>query len=108
MATTNECIALGNDSYFRKRVAALFQLEAGVVYAESGATPNHAARALFASKVSQAPGVAESFAPALAQRTNLTASTVTYNFNEFRVATTATDAEIRSQIATDWNMFAGV
>jgi hypothetical protein len=36
------------------------------------------------------------------------ASAVTYNFDAQRVQSDATDAEIRSQIATDWNMFAGV
>jgi hypothetical protein len=42
------------------------------------------------------------------QRTNLTASVVTYNFDAQRVQSDATDAAIRSQIATDWNYFAGV
>lgn len=108
MATTQECIALGNDAAFRQRIRALFLLEGGVVYAESGATPNHAARALFASNIAKNPSIAESLAPALVQRTNLTASVITYNFNEQRVQTDATDAAIRSQIATDWNYFAGV
>lgn len=108
MATTAELIALGDDSDFRQRIRALFLLEGGVVYAESGATPNHAARALFASKIAQAPSIADSLAPALVQRTNLTASVVTYDFDARRVVTDATDAEIRSQIATDWNYFAGV
>lgn len=108
MATTQELIALGNDASFRQRVRALFHLEAGVVYAENPATPSHAARALFASKIVTNQVDGGSFAPALAQRTNIVASTVTYNFNEQRIVSTATDAEIRSQIATDWNMFAGV
>lgn len=108
MATTQECIALGNDADFRQRARALFLLEAGVVYGESGATPNHSARALFASKLAQNPALADSLVPALVQRTNLTASTITYNFAEQRVQTDATDAAIRSQIATDWNYFAGV
>jgi hypothetical protein len=51
---------------------------------------------------------ASSLAPALAQRTNLVAEDVSYNFTTQSVETTATDAEIRSQIASDWNMFAGV
>jgi hypothetical protein len=108
MATTAELIALGNDADFRQRIRALFLLEAGVVYAESGATPNHAARALFASKIAQSPGIADSLAPALVQRTNLVASAVTYNFDAGRVESDATDSEIRSQIATDFNYFAGV
>lgn len=108
MATTAELIALGNDSHFRQRIRALFLLEGGVVYAESAGTANHTARANFASKLAQTPGFAETLAPALAQRTNLTASTVTHNFDAQRVESNATDAAIRSQIATDWNYFAGV
>jgi hypothetical protein len=108
MATTAELIALGNDSDFRQRITTLFLLEAGVVYGESGATPNHAARALFASNIAKQPSIAASLAPALATRTNISGSTVTYNFDAQRVETDATDAEIRSQIATDWNLFAGV
>jgi hypothetical protein len=42
------------------------------------------------------------------QRTNLTASVVTYNFDAQRVQSDATDAAIRSQIATDWNYFAAI
>lgn len=108
MATTAELIALGDDAAFRERIRALFLLEGGIVYAESGATPNHAARALFASKIAQNPGTADALAPALVQRTNLVGSAVTYNFDARRVESDATDAEIRSQIATDWNYFAGV
>lgn len=108
MAITAELIALGEDSDFRQRIRALFLLEGGVVYAESGATPNHAARALFASKIAQNPSIADALAPALVQRTNLVASVVTYNFDARRVQTDASDAAIRSQIATDWNYFAAV
>lgn len=108
MATTAELIALGEDSDFRARIRALFYLEAGVVYAENPATTNHAARALFASKIVTNQVDGGSFAPALAQRTNLAAETVTYNFDDQRVETSATDAEIRSQIATDWNLFASL
>lgn len=108
MATTNELVCLGNDPIFRQRIRALFLLEAGVVYGESGATPNHAARALFASKIAQSPGIADGLAPALVQRTNLTASVVSYDFNNGKVVTDASDAAIRSQIVTDWNYFAGV
>ncbi len=107
-STTAQSICLGKDTAFRERVRALFQLEAGVVYSENPATANHAARALFASKVMTGQVDASSLAPALAQRTNLVAEDVSYNFDDQRVETTATDAEIRSQIASDWNLFAGV
>ncbi len=107
-STTAQSICLGKDNAFRERVRALFQLEAGAIYNENPATANHAARALFASKIMTGQVDASSLAPALAQRTNLVAEDVSYNFETQSVETTATDAEIRSQIASDWNMFAGV
>lgn len=107
-STTAQSICLGKDNAFRERIRALFQLEAGVVYNEDGGTPNHAARALFASKIITGQVDASSLAPALAQMTNLVAEDVSYDFDGQKVATTATDAEIRSQIATAWNLFAGV
>lgn len=107
-STTQELIALGNDNSFRQRVRACFYLEAGVVYNENPATTSHTARASFASKIMTNQVDGGSFAPALAQRTNVIAGTTTYNFNEQRIVNTVTDAELRSQIATDWNMFAGV
>lgn len=107
-ATTAQLIALGNDAQFRQRVRTLFLLEAGVVYNENPATTNHTARANFASKLAQSPGTADSLAPALASRTNVAGSNVSYNFDAQRVETDATDASIRSQIATDWNLFAGI
>lgn len=107
-STTEQLQCLGNDVQFRQRVRSLFLLEAGVVYNEAGATPNHAARALFASKLVQQPSIADTFAPSLAQRTNLIAANTTFNFNAARLEIDASDASIRSQIATDWNMFAGV
>lgn len=111
MATTAQCIALGNDSDFRARFRALMLLEAGAVYGESGATPNHSARALFASKIVNSPSLADSLASAIAQRTNLTASTVTVAIDavgRVLVQTDASDASIRSQINTDWNLLASV
>jgi hypothetical protein len=47
-------------------------------------------------------------APVVATRTNIVASTVTYDFTLRAVVTDATDAAIRSQINTDWNYLAGV
>lgn len=108
MATTAQLIALGNDPGFRQRVRALLLQEAAVVYNENPTTPNHAARALFASRLSQNPEQAASLATVIATRTNLAASTVAYDFDMQRVVTDATDGAIRSQIATDWNLLAGV
>lgn len=108
MATTVELSALADDQAFRQRIRALFLLEAGAIYGEVGTTPNHAARALFASKIAQAPSIADSLAPALVQRTNLVAGVVTYNYDARRIEINVSDASIRSQINTDWNYFAAV
>lgn len=107
-ATTQQQIALGNDNNFRQRIRALLLKEAGVIYSEDAGTTAHAARALFASKVAQDPGIADRLAPVIATRTNLAASTVTYDFGLQAVVSDATDAAISSQINTDWNLFAGV
>jgi hypothetical protein len=108
MATTNELIALGNDAAFRQRVRGLFLLEGAVIYNESAGVANHTARANFASKIAQNPGLIDALVPALVQRTNLVASAVSYDFNNQKVVTDASDASIRSQINSDWNYFAGV
>lgn len=107
-STTAQLVALGKDNHFRERVRTNFYIVAGEVYAESTSVAGHAARSLFASKIMTNQVDGGSFAPALAQRTNVVAEDTSYNFDEQRVETTATDAELRSQISTDWNMFAGI
>lgn len=108
MAATNaQQLCLGRDTAFQLRCRPLFLQQAAVVYAESGATTGHASRVLLANKIAQSPGYSDSLAASLATRTNLAASTVTYNFDAQRVETDASDAGISSQIATDWSLFAG-
>lgn len=107
-ATTDQLIALGEDAHFRQRIRTLMLLEAGAVFNESSPPANHTARANFASKVAQNPSIADGMAPVIATRTNIVASTVTYDFTLRAVLTDATDAAIRSQINSDWNYLAGV
>lgn len=83
-------------------------LEAAAVYAESGSTTNHNERVAFAFKVFASPSLADQLADVLVARTNIATSTVTYDFDHRAVVTDATDAAIRSQIATDWNLLAGI
>jgi hypothetical protein len=49
-----------------------------------------------------------SLGPTIANGTNLVARDTTYNFEAGAIETNATDAEIRSQIVTLWNVMAGV
>jgi hypothetical protein len=108
MATTDQLTALAGDGAFRQRVRNLVLLEAAVVGNEVNTTPGHAARSAFAFKVIGSPGVADTVADFLCARTNLTGSTVTYDFSKRAAVTDASDASIRSQIATDWNMLSGI
>lgn len=107
-ATTDQLTALANDSFFRQRIRNLVLLEAAVVAIESNGIPNHGPRSTFAFKLINAPGLADQLADVLCARTNLTLSSITYDFSKRAVLTDATDAAIRSQIATDWNMLSSV
>lgn len=106
-AVTAELTALAQDGYFRQRVRNLVLLEAAVVVAENVNTALHAQRVAFAFTLIKAPGLCDGLADVLCARTNLVASVITYDFNRRAVVTDATDAAIRSQIATDWNLLAG-
>lgn len=108
MATTDQLTALAADSSFRQRSRNLVLLEAAVVATEVNTTLNHNARSAYAFKLIGSPGLADQIADVLCARTNLVASTITYDFGKRAVVTDATDAAIRSQIATDWNMLAGI
>lgn len=107
-ATTEQLIALSQDGSFRLRVRALVLLEAAAVATEVNTTPNHLDRSAFAFKLQSSPSAADALTDVICSRTNLTSSTVTYDFARRSVVTDATDAAIRSQIATDWNMLSGV
>lgn len=107
-ATTDQLTALADDGDFRRRVRNLVLLEAGVVANEANTVPSHNARTAFAFKLIGSPGLCDQIADYLCSRVNLTASNVSYDFSQRSVVTDATDAAIRSQIATDWNTLSGV
>lgn len=107
-ATTAQLTALARDGAFRIRIGALVLMEAENVYGESTGVSQHAQRAAYAIKLIQSPGLAEDLARVIVTRTNLLASNVSYDFDRGLIVTDATDGAIRSQIATDWNMLAGV
>jgi len=108
-STADQLAALGNDLQFRLRIQSLLVQQAGVIYAESGGTPNHAVRVAFAKQVLNNPGgIAQNVAAVIVNRTNLVAGNTTYNFASGHVVTDVTDAAIQSQLATDWDMLSGV
>lgn len=107
-ATTDQLTSLSGDNSFRTRVRNLVLLEAAVVANEVNTTPSHALRSTYAFKLINNPGLADQVADFLCARTNLLNSTVTYDFARKATVSDASDAAIRSQIATDWNMLASV
>lgn len=101
--------ALATDQNFLKRLSSLLLQEAGVVAAESSDVENHAQRRVLADRIINNPsGMSQSLAPTICNATNLVAANTTYNFEAGCVETSATDPEIKSQIATLWNIMAGV
>lgn len=124
--------ALAFEPGFRVRLRAALIKKAFLVQAETppaapvdpqNPTPAEAAAlALYQKRVGLAHAVmsggldreTERIAPLLVMRTNLMAFETSYDFNQVgdggrigRVVTAAGDPDIDSQIATDWNIFAG-
>jgi len=107
--TPNSQAKLASDQGFLRRFASLLNQEAQVVAAENPATPEHVARRQLAQAILNNPaGMAQSLAPTICNATNLIAKNTTFDFAADQTVTDATDPEIRSQIATSWNMMAGV
>ena len=106
-STADQLSALGRDQNFAARVMALaLQYAVGTVYGEDPATPNHAIRVGFARTVFNGGGT--SIPNVIASSANLVAANTSYDFASGRVQTDASDAAISSQIASDWNLLAGV
>jgi hypothetical protein len=102
-------MALASDTNFLKRLSSLLNQEAQVVADEDLGTPSHDRRRQLAQQIITNPyGMSQSLAPTICNSTNLVAGNTTYNFEAGAIETSATDAEIRSQIATLWNVMAGV
>jgi len=107
--TPNSQAKLATDKVFLKRLASLLNQEAQVVANEASATAHHAERRQLAQLILTNPnGMAESLAPTVTNATNLVAKDTVFNFESDATETTATDPEIRSQIATLWDIMAGV
>ena len=100
--------ALAADANFQKRLSSLLTSEALVVAAEDPSTPSHQQRRQLAQSILANPtGMSYTLGPTIANGTNLVAAETSYNFEAGAAETSATDAEIRSQIATLWNVMSG-
>ena len=101
--------ALAADQNFQKRLSSLLVSEAIVIAGEDPTTEHHANRRSLAQQVLTNPTQTTAMlAPTICNGTNLVAAETSYNFEGGAVETAATDAEIRSQISTLWNVMAGV
>jgi hypothetical protein len=100
---------LSRDQNFLNRLSSLLLSEAGVVAAEPPATPEHDKRRQLAQSILMQPEqMTRSLAPAICNATNLVAANTTWDFETSVCETDASDGAIRSQIATMWNVLAGV
>ncbi len=109
MATTSVTqMALTKSSTFLGRLQYLLASQAGVVLVETGVGTTHAQRAAFAKLcVSNPPAAAIAASTYIAGSTNVVGTVVT-NADPNLVDSSATDAAILSQVATSWNILAGI
>jgi hypothetical protein len=101
--------ALALDQNFQRRLSGLLLAQAGAVAAEDPTTEFHTQRRILAQQIlTNSQFMVPALAPTIANSTNLVVANTTYNFEAFAVETSATDAEILSQIGALWNVLAGV
>src|SRR5262245_16521585 len=101
--------ALGADENFHWRVQAALGRVAWTVLNEASNVPGHAQRASYAHTVINALELnARQIAPWLVERPNLMAFETSYSFPARAVVTAAGDADIESQLTTDWDALSGL
>jgi len=101
--------ALANDPRFRLRILNALVTVAWQVLSEDGGTVGHAQRATYARQVLGMPTTfAAQLALSIVMRPNVNNFTTSYDFHEGAVISSTTDADIQSQISTDWSQLAGV
>jgi hypothetical protein len=106
-AYTQQALAL--DPRFRTRVRNALSKVAWVVLLESTGVANHTIRANYARLVLQnLDGIVAQIAPWLVGRTNVVAFATTWDPPSGAIVTAAGDADLESQLTTDWNYLAGV
>jgi len=101
--------ALAADRRFQTRLQNALTKVAWQVLEEQNTVPNHAARAQYAHQVVNNPTQqALSLAPSFVNRPNVINFATTYDFAVGGVVTSAADADLESQLNTDWNELSGV
>ena len=105
MAASDLRKRLANSSNFLGRVEVKLAEQAKAIKAESTGTASHVARAIYADEVLlNAASHALRWSPYLVGATNV-AGSITAN-DDGTVSSSVLDADLLSQIATDWNVFA--
>lgn len=101
--------ALAADSNFRLRLKNALAKIAWQVLNEPTNTPKHAERSTFSRGVlGNLDGFAAQISSSIVIRTNLFAFATTLSETSGHIVTAAGDADIESQLATDWNDMAGI
>ncbi len=112
MATTARTqYFLAGDPHFQTRLRNAGAKVAWEVINENPSTPFHVQRENYArvSVLNNLNGWVAQQAPSIVTRTNLiTPKETTFDYPIGAHVTTATDADIESQLATDWNDLAGI
>lgn len=96
-------LALASDPRFLLRLKGACVVVAEQIFAEDPATSNHAARLALATTILRTPEASAAFAQFFVMRPNVLDFVTSYDFHALSVVTTAGDADLQSQIATDWN-----
>jgi|SRR5215471_5540244 len=101
--------ALAADLTFQTRVRSCLANVAWQVLQEDPATPYHDVRWNYANQtIKNLIGATPPICYWLVERPNLLAFATAYSFPASAVVTAAGDADIESQLMTDWNLIAGV
>jgi hypothetical protein len=101
--------ALAADPRFVQRLANALGKVAWEVLNEDPGAPNHTARAQYAQRVNASPqGTALQLAPSFVNRPNVFQFATSYDFTVGGTVTASGDADIESQLHTDWDDLAGV
>jgi hypothetical protein len=101
--------ALAADPRFRLRLQNALANVAWQVLEEDPSTLHHAERAAYANTVTaNLFGAAQALAPSFVTRPNVMNFETTYSFTVGATVTAAGDADLESQLMTDWNKLAGV
>lgn len=102
--------ALAVDPHFQSRVSAALATVAWQVIEEDANTAFHEQREGYARTVvlPNLSGEATKIATWLVKRPNVNNFETSYDFKAGAVVTASGDADLESQIASDWNVLAGV